>query len=147
MSMTSPADIVAVWRPLSQAEHERAQALIDSAEREINRRWPVAELIAAGKLALEDVQDVVVWLVIPVLGGPPAPGAKAWQVTSGSESRSITLDAAGNPRDPWVFADWMLRIFEGQPDSAHPQGTPRGAFPKAGRFDRIFGSAWPEEYP
>lgn len=140
-----PDEVAAPWRPLTTAETERAQALIDSASRDIVRRWPlVPARIEAGTLDVRDVADVITWLVLPVLGGPPVPGAKAWQVTSGSESRSLTLDAAGNPRDPWVYASWMVAILDGA--GAAPAPVPLGSFPRAGdRMDRLFPDST-EEY-
>lgn len=138
----TPDQVSAPWRPLSPAEKQRAEALIGSVSRDIDRRWPALRgRVAAGTVNAADVADVVTWLVLPVLGGPPTPGAKSWQVTSGSESRSITLDQAGNPRDPWVYAPWMLDILDGSASAR--QATPSGSFPEPGPFEGLF-PEWPE---
>lgn len=134
--------VSAPWRPLTTAETQRAEALIASVSRDIDRRWPTLRArVAAGELAAQDVVDVVTWLVLPVLGGPPFPGAKSWQVTSGSESRAITLDRSSDPRDPWVYAQWMLDILNG--DGGARGAVPLGSFPAPGPFDRLF-PGWPE---
>lgn len=139
----TPDEIAAPWRPLSLAEQARAKALIASVQRDITRRWPaVPARIERGDLAMPDIVDVITYLVLPILGGPPFPGARSWQVTSGSESRSVTLDAAGNPRDPWAYAPWMVDILVG---AAAQQATAQGSFPDAQPYDRLF-SGWPETY-
>lgn len=136
-SWVSADDVAKPWRPLSAAEKQRAEALIESVSRDLARRWPdLAARVAAGTISKDDVADVITWLVLPVLGGPPFPGAKSWQVTSGSESRSITLDAAGNPRDPWVYAPWMLEVLDESRDAR--QAAPRGAFPAPGPYENLF---------
>lgn len=135
--------VSAPWRPLSAAEKQRAEALIASVSRDINRRWPgLRARVAANAVQKDDVADVVTWLVLPVLGGPPTPGAKSWQVSSGSESRSITLDRSGDPRDPWVYAQWMLDILDSSAGSR--QATAQGSFPEPGNFEALF-PGWPEE--
>lgn len=142
MTWATPEQVSAPWRPLSPAEKQRAQALIESVSRDIERRWPDLQArVAAGMVQNDDVADVVTWLVLPVLGGPPTPGARSWQVTSGSESRSITLDQAGNPRDPWVYAPWMVDLLSGS--SSSRQATARGSFPAPGPFEQLF-PEWPE---
>lgn len=141
-SWVSPDDVSAPWRPLTAAEKQRAVALIASVSRDIDRRWPgLRARVAAGSVMKADIADVITWLVLPVLGGPPAPGAKSWQVTSGSESRAITLDQSSDPRAPWVYAQWMLEILDGVPDAR--QATPQGSFPPAGPYDDLF-PRWPE---
>lgn len=135
--------VTAPWRPLTAAEKQRAEALIASVSRDIDRRWPtLRDRVAAGDVRTADVVDVVTWMVLPVLGGPPFPGAKSWQVTSGSESRAITLDRSSDPRDPWVYAQWMLDILDGPAESRG--SVPLGSFPAAGPFERLF-PGWPEE--
>lgn len=142
-SWATPEQIAAPWRPLTVAERGRAQALIDSVQRDIVRRWPsVPDRLERGKLARQDLVDVITYMVLPILGGPPFPGARSWQVTSGSESRSVTLDAAGNPRNPWDYASWMIDILD--PD-ARAQAAPVGSFPEAQPFGHLF-SVWPERY-
>lgn len=138
----TPDAVAAPWRPLSAAEKQRATALIASASRDIDRRWPaLRDRVAAGKVQRADVADVVTWLVLPVLGGPPYPGARSWQVTSGSESRSITLERGSDPRDPWTYAPWMLDILDAADESR--QATARGSFQPAGPFEDLF-PRWPE---
>lgn len=139
----TPDEIAAPWRPLSAAEKGRAAALIASVQRDITRRWPtVPARLARNDLARLDVADVITYMVLPILGGPPFPGARSWQVTSGSESRSVTLDASGNPRDPWTYAPWMVDILAG---AAIEQATAQGSFPQAQPYDRLFPD-WPERY-
>ena len=136
-------EVSAPWRPLSIAEKQRAEALIASVSRDIDRRWPTLRArVEAGEVTKADVADVVTWMVLPVLGGPPYPGAKSWQVTSGSESRAVTLDRSSDPRDPWTYAAWMLEILDG-PDQSRG-AVPRGSFPPAGPFERLF-PGWPEK--
>lgn len=134
----TPADIAAVWRPLTAAEAERATGLIGTVSRAIRREWPdVSARIEAGTLDKDDVADVIVWSILPIL----APGAnlplnvKTYQETSGAESRSITLDGAAGV--DWLeFASWMVRVFEGGPAGSAPS-TPlpsvRGPGPRIGR--------------
>jgi len=130
---TKPTDIVAVWRPLRPAESARVAGLIGFVERAIRREWPdVAKWIAESRLSVEDVQDVVVWMVLPILAPDvdlPV-NAKSWQDTSGSESRSVTLDSPTGPR-LLTFAPWMVRVFEGV-TGATP--APTGGQPAGGGF-------------
>lgn len=130
---TTAAHLVEVWRPLRPAETSRADGLIAFVERAVRRTWPdVDKWIAEERLAIEDVRDVVVWTVLPLIA-PDVDlplNAKSWQDTSGSESRSVTLDSATGPR-VLTFAPWMVRIFEsvvGAPPA------PSGALPAGGGF-------------
>lgn len=144
MQIYTSADQVAdLWRPLSESERSRAEALIGSAERAIRRRWDLEALVARGTVSEDDIADIVAWLVIPVLGGPKVPGAKSWQATSGSESRSVTLDNPADPRSPWELAGWMVAALDGTTgQQARAAVLPAAAFPLP-RLDRIFGA---EEY-
>lgn len=140
--LATPEEISAPWRPLSTAETQRAEALIASATRDIDRRWPtLRDRVSSGVVRRADVVDVVTWLVLPLLGGPPVPGARTWQVSSGAESRSVTMDRATDPRDPWVYAQWMIDILAGT--TAARQATPQGSFPPPRPFDDLF-PIWPE---
>jgi hypothetical protein len=135
-----PTDIENVWRPLTEAERDRATNLIDSIERGILREWPaVPGRLLAETLSVEDVRDVVVWSVMPVLGVDmeiPV-NAKAYQEPSGSESRSITLGGALG--GTWMeFAPWMVRVFEGGAGSSRPRGpVSRFNAPPAGDLARV----------
>lgn len=141
-----PTQIEDVWRPLTDAERDRATNLIDVVERALLREWPnIPARLAAGDLTVEDVRDVIVWSVMPVLGvNTDIPvNAKAWQETSGSESRSITLD--GGTGATWMtFAPWMVKVFESGNGSVRPRGpVSRFNAPEGGRFDTL-GFLWPE---
>lgn len=133
------ADITNAWRPLAPAEVTRADHWLEVASRRVRNRWPDvdARIGPGGDLAPFDVRDVVLALLVEVLGGPPVPNARSYseQTTSGAESRSraVTLDK-GAPNDPYVFALWMVEVFEGPT----PIATPQGAFPRPGRFDTLF---------
>jgi len=142
---TEPADIVKVWRPLRSKENDRAQGLIEFVERAIRREWPeITTWIAYGRLSVEDVKDVVVWMVLPILA-PDVDlpiNARSWQDTSGSESRSVTLDSPTGPR-LLTFSAWMVKVFDlaagkvAGEDDALAMG---GGFGEPGRFDRLFES-------
>jgi hypothetical protein len=129
------ADIVKAWRPLNAEETTRAEYWLEVASRRVRRRWPDvdARIGPGGDLAQRDVRDVVVALVVEVLGGPPVPNARSWQVASGAESRAVTLGTAA-PNDPNVWASWMVELFEGRVVAALPSGS----FPPPGRFDPLF---------
>jgi hypothetical protein len=113
-------DVANVWRPLTTTETARAQVLIDSVQRAIRRTWPAAIARIGGTLPpdgdgidVDDVRDVVVWSVIALLGVPvdiPA-NAKAYQITSGAESRSVTLDSSAGGAF-LSFLPWMVDVFE-----------------------------------
>lgn len=142
-----PTNIEDVWRPLTAAQRDRATNLINSVERAILREWPeVPARLEAGTLSVEDVRDVVVWSVMPILGvDVDIPiNAKSFQETSGSESRSITLGVDGIGTTWMEFAPWMVKVFEGGPGSSRP-AAPRSRFnaPAGGRFDTL-GFLWPE---
>ncbi|PFG19870.1 hypothetical protein [Serinibacter salmoneus] len=125
-------DIVNAWRPLSAGEERRADYWLEVASRRIRNRWPDVDARLAlpvgdpRALAEFDVRDVVVPLVIEVLGGPPVPHATSFSITSGVESRSVTLAKSG-PADLALFEPWMVEVFEGKADPA-PQ--PSGRFPE-----------------
>ena len=137
-------------RPLAVSEQQRARTLADAVERDIIRRWPgTPARVKRGELSPLDLADIIAWMVIPHVVGPEVPGAKSVQVTSGSESRAVTFDAVGNPRDPWVYADWMRAILDGMPPEDATAGAgPRGSFPDPAPvdYDRLF-PLWPEVYP
>lgn len=135
-----------VWRSLTPDETQRATNLIEHVERGIIREWPdVPARLDAGTLDVADVRDVIVWSVLGVLGIdidiPTA--AKSFQETSGSESRSVTLD--GPLGAAWLtFAPWMVRVFEGGSGSVRRRAAlPRVNAPEGGRFDTL-GFLWPE---
>lgn len=124
------SDVVAAWRPLTTDETTRATYLLGRASRKVRRRWPdVDDRIDSGDLDADDVVDVVVELVLTVLAGPPVPGAKSWSVTSGQESRSVTLAELAQAM---TFTGEMVEVFEGALTGARP----RAEFPCA--------RAWPD---
>lgn len=128
----SVRDVERAWRSLNEQETTRASYWLEVASRRIRNRWPDVDTRLAlpvgdpRALAAFDVRDVVVPLVIEVLGGPPVPHATSFSVTSGVESRSVTLAKSG-PADLALFEPWMVEVFEGKADPA-PQ--PSGRFPK-----------------
>lgn len=137
------ADVGNAWRPLTPAEETRAEYLIGMAVRQLRRRWKDLDArLAAGTLDREDLRDVIAWMVIPVLGGPPLPGAKSWRVAAGSESQQVDMGAGNaNPDRLMVIAQWMVEIFDG-PQAAAP--GPQFHAPPAGCYERLF-PEWPEE--
>jgi hypothetical protein len=140
-----PDDIADVWRPLKPAEAARATKLIGTVSRAIRREWPdVPDRLADGTLDPEDVTDVIVWSILPILapGVEIPPNAKSYQETSGSESRSVVLNSPGH--DVLLeFAGWMVRVFEAGPHGVKATtALPRLRAPKP-RIDRAFpGLAW-----
>lgn len=132
------ASIEAAWRPLTEAEKTRATYYLGAASRRIRRRWrDVDDRLGNGQLDPADVSDVVVDLVIGALGGPPVRGAKSFSEGVGPMSRSATL--AEGRTDPLFLEDWMIAVFEGEPDSS-PQ--PVFSMPPSGRYENVF--VWPE---
>lgn len=138
-----PEDVATAWRPLSSQQQDSAKYYIGVVERRIRRRWPdVDARLAAGTLTADDLRDVVVQLVIPVLAALEAPtGARSFQVSSGGESRQVTLDAGARVELP-DFDDWMVAILDAAPSAAP---LPVGAFPRSGRYDCLF--EWKEGRP
>lgn len=137
-----PGDIADVWRPLTTAEAARAEKLIGTVSRAIRREWPnVPDRLDDGTLDPDDVTDVIVWSVLPILapGVEIPPNAKSYQETSGSESRSVVLNSPSH--DVLLeFAGWMVRVFEAGPDGVTPTtALPRVRAPKP-RVDRAFPS-------
>lgn len=133
-------DVEQAWRPLTPQETTRARYLIGRASRMVLRRWPetwdrialgATDPTAPGALDAREVADVVVAMVLTVLAGPPVPGARSWQVTSGQESRSVTLASAA--AEEMTFAAWMVELFDGCPASG---SRPAGHFPP--------GEGWPD---
>jgi hypothetical protein len=141
-----PSDIASVWRPLTPDEQTRANTLIDSVERAIKRTWP-SELVRIGAKPLppdgngideNDVKDVVVWSVLPLLGARTdlPSNAKSYQITSGAESRSVTLD--GSAMGTFMtFLPWMVDVFE----QAAPAATSTMPIPSGGSPASVLGEA------
>jgi len=121
-------DVAAPWRPLSDAETARADALIDSVERAIRRTWPNA-LARIGQptppvgdgIDPGDVKDVVAWSVISILAAGDVDdipmNAKAYTVVSGQETVTVTLDASASGTF-LTFLPWMVDVFEDAASSA-----------------------------
>lgn len=119
-------DVSTAWRPLTPIEQQRADYLLGFASWRIRRRWPdVDDRLAAGTLQEQDLKHVVVGLVLQALPTAPQPGARSWQVSSGSESRSITLGAASGEPNAMEYYGWMLDILDpaGASHSALPEGS------------------------
>ena len=114
------SDVVAAWRPLTTDETTRATYLLGRASRKVRRRWPdVDARITSEDLDEADVVDVVVELVLTVLAGPPVPGAKSWSITSGQESRSVTLAELAQAM---TFTPEMVEVFDGALVGVRPLG-------------------------
>jgi hypothetical protein len=146
-SWTESTDIEAVWRSLTTEETTRAAGLIGVVERAIRRRWPDTQRrLDAEELDVADIKDVVVWIVLPLLGVPPADvpmNAKSYQLTSGSESRTITL--AGPGSDTFLtFTDWMVDVFDPAIDDPSAGALPLVDAPPSGRWEGL-GWVWGEE--
>lgn len=145
MEPLATRDAVAeAWRPLTGTEPERADYLLGFASRRIRRRWrDVDARLAAGVLTPEDVADVVVGLVLQALPLAPVPGARSWQVTSGAESRTVTLGSAHGDPNRMTFEDWMVEILDGTaPGGALPvfSAPPAQGFPDPALRPRF----WPD---
>jgi hypothetical protein len=139
---TAPADIESQWRPLRDDEAERVPGLIGLVERYIRRTWrDTQERIDSGELGEDDVKDVVIWAVVPMLTGDPEdvpPQVKSWQETSGSESVSYVLEGSVIS-GMLVFTGWMVDVFEGAGRSRKSGGAePRGSFPMPGMIEGLF---------
>jgi hypothetical protein len=148
-TFAKPGDIAAVWRPLTDAESTRAMGLLGFVEREILRRWPnVTARLAddADPLTEQDIADVEVWTVLPLLGVDPrmvAPNAKTFQRTAGTESVSITLAVPGT--DSFLtFLGWMVDVFEPETEPADDWGLPSIEAPPSGFYEQL-GLGWSEE--
>ncbi|OMH30649.1 Gp19/Gp15/Gp42 family protein [Tersicoccus sp. Bi-70] len=135
------ADNVAnAWRPLTPAEQARADYLAGFASRQLRRRWrDLDDRLADGRLDSEDVRDVVVGMVLQAIELTPVMGARSWQISSGTESRQVTLAAAGGDPNRMEIVDWMLDIL----DPARSPVVPLFSMPPSGRYERIF-REWPE---
>jgi hypothetical protein len=146
---TDTDHIAEMWRPLTTAEEQRAPGLIAFVERAIRRTWrDVPARLADRTLDIDDVRDVVAWVVIPILepGVDLPSNVKSWQETSGSESRSVVLGSSVTA-NLLEFSGWMVDVFEGVGRGgtrARYGPTPSGSFPEAGRYERLF-PGWPEE--
>lgn len=125
-------DIEKAWRPLLSAEKPRAEYYLGFAQRRLRSRWKdIEERVSSNLLDEEDVRDVVVHMVLGVLDGAPARGAKSWSQTSGPFSQSVTLESGR--ADLIVIEDWMVQIFE-----PLPAVLPIGSFPPSGRYEGLF---------
>lgn len=131
-SFATPDDLTKAWRALSAAERATAEYYLGFASRRVRERWAdVDARIAAGTLAAENVNDVVVQMVLGIVDGAPVRRARSWSETRGPVSQSVTLEPGRT--DLITFEDWMVRVFEAQASV-----TPRGSFPTSGGLDRIF---------
>lgn len=126
-------DLEKAWRFLTAAERPRAQYYLGFASRRIRERWSdVDARLAAGTLDAENVNDVAVHMVLGIVDGAPVRRARSWSETRGPLSQSVTLESGKS--DLITIEDWMVQVFDGR----HASATPRGSFPPAGTFDRIF---------
>lgn len=107
-------DLEAAWRPLSEQDQARAEALINRASRKVRRRWTdVDDRIAAGTLDAEDISDVVLEMVQVAM--TQIPGVAQQSEGSGPFSQSATYT---NPNARLYFTDDMIAVFEGLPSGA-----------------------------
>ncbi|MDO5743492.1 MAG: Gp19/Gp15/Gp42 family protein [Micrococcaceae bacterium] len=132
-------DLEGAWRPLSTAEKPRAVYYLGAASRQIRRRWKtVDQRIADGELGDEDVKDVIIHLVLPLLDAPPVHNAKSWTAGAGPFQHQVTLQSG--TRDLFEFEDWMVEVFE-----TKSAALPAFHAPPSGRYESIFN--WPEDGP
>jgi hypothetical protein len=132
-------EVGVAWRPLQGGEVARAEYWLGAVQRALIGRWSDApERLSVQALDLDRVKDVQIALVVDVLSGPVARGAKTWQQTSGSESVSVTLDTGRT--EQFRLEPWMVAVFDG---SAGTDGGPSGAFPAPTDWARLF-PLWPE---
>ncbi len=137
-NLAEVSDVEQAWRPLTKKDQrDRAAYLVGLASRKVRREYrDVDDRIASAQLAVQDVKDVIVGLVLQALPLSPHPGARTWQVSSGAESRSITLGEASSDPNAMRFTDWMLDILDASPSSGGP--LPAFSAPPA--------EAWPDPY-
>lgn len=103
------ADLAAVWRPLTDVEETRADALLARASRMIRLRWPdVDDRITAGSLDADVVKDVVLEMVQSAMIAPEL-GVTQTADTTGPFAHSVKYD---NPAGRLYFTSWMLEVFE-----------------------------------
>lgn len=82
--LAEPADVEALWRPLSDDEATVATRLLRIASRIVRTRYPdVDDRIAAATLAAEDVADVVAMMVKRAMQAPAADGVESASWTAG----------------------------------------------------------------
>lgn len=133
-------ELASAWRPIREKEQERADYWLGAASRRIRRRWrDVDARIASGSLDRADVADVVVHMVMRVMAGPASPDAKAWSVSAGSESQSITQGSARGD-DLLTIEEWMVDVFE---SITAATALPTFSAPPSGRYENLF--QWKEE--
>lgn len=86
----APADVEALWRPLSDAEVNVANSLLRIASRIVRTNFPdVDARISAGSLAAEDVADVVALMVKRAMQGPESDGVESDTWTAGPFGRNV----------------------------------------------------------
>lgn len=106
------ADLEAVWRPLTDAEEDRADALLARASRMIRRRWSnVDDRITSGDLDADEVSDVVLEMVQTAMTTPTL-GVSQESQTAGPYNHSVKYD---NPAGRLYFSKWMVELFDGLP--------------------------------
>lgn len=110
-TLATSDDVEAAWRPLTDDERSRADALIDRASRKIRRRWPdVDDRIAAGTLDAGDVADVVAEMVQVAM--TQTPGVVQTNEAAGPFSQGVTYT---NPNSRLYFTADMVEVFDGRP--------------------------------
>lgn len=130
--LAQPEHLEKAWRALTAEERPRAEYYLGFSSRLIRRRWSdVDARIAAGDLAADDVQDVVVQMVLGIIDGAPVRRAKSWSETRGPLSQSVTLDSGKS--DLITLEDWMIEVFVPQQSAA-----PVGSFPPSGQYEPVF---------
>ena len=107
------SDIESRWRPLSNDEKPRAQALLEQASRLVRVRVPSVDArVTAGTLEAALVADVVVAMVVRVLAAGVAGSAAVTQksVTVGNVTTSQSF-ATGNGGGLVIGADELLWLM------------------------------------
>src|SRR5664279_3645464 len=126
-----PADVEAIWRPLSDAEKVVAAARINQASRKIRREViPIDGLtidgrIEAGFLGADDVKDVVVEMVKRVMMSPGY--IRQQSITIDGDSKSQTFDGSVSTGQMFITESEMRILMFGAPSFGAFTITPAGS--------------------
>lgn len=120
-SLASPADVAAVWRPLSDAETSRVETLIGFASAALRLKLPgVDNYIARGAIDPQLVAVAVAAKVRDVLANPE--GASQWSQSIGPASVSRSYGGDNRRRvGLFVFTDDDISALLPQPSRDIPR--------------------------
>lgn len=111
-AFATPDDVVARWRPLSEAEMSVVDTLLDDASNMIRDRWPdVDERIAAETLREASVTRAVSGMVKRALLNSGAEGVASQAQGAGPFSVNTTYS---NPNGNLFFSAEDVRLFDGR---------------------------------